>query len=439
MNTTFKKSGKVWALFIGCCVMSAVGFSIATTTFSLFVTPISESMGIPTASVFLYYTTESVGVIIATALTPQILKKAGAGKTVAIAAAVGALGLAGIAAFASPVTIPLFAFIIGLALPLNSLIAVGIFVNNWFLEKTGFFTGLAFACSGIGGAILSAVASLIIQSFGWQFALYVLAAIMFLAIAPFGIFVIRLSPLPLGILPYGATEEKMAEMAAADTDDGVKGATAAVVLPGLTFKEARRSSAFFILVGAFLLFGVVGALNTNVATLVRSGGYAITLAGLAVSIASIGNLLGKILMGWVKDHKGGVAASAVGIALTAVGLVLYIVSIFIQSVILVYIAAFIGGMGSCLITILPPLLTGETFGRKDFAQIFGIASVFVSVGSMIATPIFGAIFDTTKSYLANCVIMLVVAVLSFPLVIAAIKAGQSKWLQSTPPSKAGEE
>jgi MFS family permease len=428
MTVQYRKSNRVWIVFIGCCVMTAVGFSIPTTTFSLFVVPISESLQIATSSVFLYYTAQSIGVIIATALTPQILKKLGAGKAIAITACLCALGLVGIAFMASPVTIPLFALLVGFALPISSIITVGILVNSWFMEKTGFFTGLAYSASGVGGAILSPITVVLIQSIGWQSALLVLALILVVAIVPFGVFVIRLSPLAVGILPYGATGESIAALSDAPAKEG--GAKETIVLPGLSFKDARKSIAFVVLIGAFFLIGVVGAINTNVATLIKAGGYELTISGIAVSLAALGNVFGKILMGWINDHKGGAAASAVGLLLLGAGLSLYIVSVFVQSNELVYVAAFIGGLGSCIITILPPLLTGETFGRKDFAQIFGITSVFVSMGSMIVTPILGAVYDSSGSYLANLIGLIAVTIIIFPLVVLAMRLGQRKWKQA---------
>lgn len=70
----------------------------------------------------------------------------------------------------------LIAFLEGLFTNGISFLTVGTVVNNWFESKRAVATGLAFAGSGLGGAVFMPVVSAVIEAWGWRWAYRMTAA-----------------------------------------------------------------------------------------------------------------------------------------------------------------------------------------------------------------------------------------------------------------------
>ena len=61
--------------------------------------------------------------------------------------------------------------------------------------------------SGIGGAILSPIFTLLIEAMGWREAYLIAAVIMAVLVLPWTLFVFKLHPEDIGWKPYGWSEE----------------------------------------------------------------------------------------------------------------------------------------------------------------------------------------------------------------------------------------
>jgi sugar phosphate permease len=62
-----------------------------------------------------------------------------------------------------------------------------------------------------------------------------------------------------------------------------------------------------------------------------------------------------------------------------------------------------------------PTLTRYAFGARDFASIWSILTTASSIGSLIATPAFGMVYDASGSYAPAMIastVMLVVSLIA---------------------------
>ena len=65
---------------------------------------------------------------------------------------------------------------------------------------------------------------------------------------------------------------------------------------------------------------------------------------------------------------------------------------------LVYPALAMLAVGMGCVTTLMPILTRFTFGALEYAAIWSILSTASNVGALIASPLFGFVYDSAGSY-----------------------------------------
>ena len=417
----FRKSARTWAVLIGCCIMSAIGFSVPVTGFSVMAKPIIATTGCSVAEVMLYSTAMAISSIVIFAVGGKLFKL-GAGKNVAIAGIVGGFAFIFLAAFPSVQMIVVAGLMVGLSYPMTSIYAAPIVVNQWFYKKQGTFTAIVLAFIGVGGAILSPVMTAMIASMGWQTTMVIWGIVLIVVQVCVGAFLICTSPLPLGILPYGATKEDVRKIldGAGKQEDPEK-------LPGLTLRESFTTPVFWLMAVVFICFGVMAVVTPNVNTMVQVSGFSAMVAGFAVSCSSIGNIVGKLVMGWVKDKKGAAWATAAAALMAVAGFSFYIAAFTSMNEIMVYVGAFIGGCGVCMATMMPPLVASDAFGPRAFAVLYGLGSTLRAIAGGIGSPAAGAIYGSSGSYVPNLLIWIVFAIVAVPFAFIGIKAGQKRW------------
>lgn len=421
MDREYRKSPRTWLVLIGCCLMSAVGFTVPVTGYSIMVKPMIGTIGCTVAEAMLYNTAMALSSIVVFAIGGRLVKL-GCGKLVAIAGAIGGVAFIVLSAAPSVTMIVVAGLLVGLSYPLTSIYLAPIVINQWFFKRQGTFTAIALAFIGVGGAILSPIMTMMIQANGWQATMMTWGIILAIVQICIGGFLIRTTPLALGILPYGATQEDVRKIIASDgkEEDPDK-------LPGLTLKRSLTTPVFWLMAVVFTGFGIMAVVTPNVNTMVQVSGFTAMVAGFAVSCSSIGNIVGKLIMGWVKDKKGAAWATATAALMAIVGFACYIIAFTTMDETLVYVAAFVGGCGVCMATMMPPLVAADAFGPKAFAALYGIGSAIRAIAGGIGSPVAGAIYGSSGSYVPNLVIWIAFAFICVPFAFAGIKAGQKRW------------
>ncbi len=261
----------------------------------------------------------------------------------------------------------------------TSILPASILLTNWFVEKRGLAMGIAFTGSGIGGMLCNPLAQWVINNYSWQSA-YIVLGIVFLAVTlPFVIFVIKLHPAMKGLVALGDTESS----------------TEAPVLMGLSTAEALKSLPFWILAISFLLLELIQlGVQNNIPIFLHDVGHLATFAA-SVMAAYMGLLvLGKLLMGSVLDKWGPKVAISFGVALLVIALFAFIGSGAMPMVVL-FVVAF--AFASPMITVLPSYMVGDIFGNLDYGTIFGLIQIFATIGTALAMPLSGFVFEKTGS------------------------------------------
>lgn len=416
-QTELKKSGRCWAILVGCCIMCGIGFGIPMTTMSAFMKPMIVSMGSTATGITLYFTILALASIPCVVIGPRFLKR-NAAATVAVCGAVSGAAIMLIALLPSVPMVWFGAVLVGLTYPMCSTLAAPILVSNWFRKGTGVFMGIAMAFTGVGSAILVPIMTGIIGGVGWQNAMLGMGAAYAVIVIATGLLLVRFEPAALGLLPYGLKE---------GADAGAAASADVAALPGMAYKSIFKTAAFWLMVLCLLLVGFTGCINTQINTIAQLSGFSAVVAGFVVTGMSLGNVFGKLILGALKDKFSGAVAGLFGAATAVIGIVLFLFGIGGGGDVPMIAGGFICGLGSCLGTMAGPLFVLDAFGPREYGTILGTMSVFTTVGLALGAPIVSSFYDIGGSYTGALITLLVCFVLIVPLVFASIKSGQAIW------------
>jgi len=381
-----KKIHYGWFIVLACCTITAIT-GIVNTSGGNFYRPVAEELGIGLGTLTLYVTIMSLtmafmfptaGKLLAKNLKPVLL----IGGILQYAA----FGL--MSTFQNVYQFYIAGFVLGLGGSITMFMAVPILINMWFIEKKGTAMGIALACSGLSGAIFSPIAGAIIASFGWR-AAYVICAICGLLIyLPAILFLVK-TPEEKGLKPYGYQEH-------AQTEASDASATLADMIKGMEFKDAIKSPKLYLMFLVAMTLSAASAQATQASAYATGHyGFSTTLAATVVSAFALGGVLGKLALGAIDDRVGHLKTLVLGAAVAVVGQIILLSG---SSATMVILATFFAGTGLAIQGILPPLMTGDIFGLKDYNRIWAYVMSAGCIAGAIATPAYGTIFDVTGSY-----------------------------------------
>ena len=256
-----------------------------------------------------------------------------------------------------------------------------VLIRGWFPTRVGTAIGIASAGIGVGIFALVPFAQLLIDSFGWRWALRVLGTIVVLWIVPATLLLVRDS--------RGATVAGMP--AAADA--------AALARPHWRLATVARTWRFW---GTALVF-FAGSLSTQmllvhqVAYLVDHGASALVGATL-VGIVGVASVVGKTGWGTLSDRVGREPTYTLAFGCVALSVLFLALAGAYPRSLLPYGYAVLIGIGYAVTAPLTPAIASDLFGGPRFARIFGMLHFANSLGGALGAWVAGFIFDATHSY-----------------------------------------
>lgn len=261
-------------------------------------------------------------------------------------------------------------------------------VASRFDASRGLAIAVTISGSGLAAAVLPALATWMIASFGWRTGFAALALVWAIVVLPFVFMFFR-----------GAQDSRPVPVAGEpDPRDA---------LAGLTMGEALRSPSFYKLAVAGMVFTipVIGLLVHFVPVLQDRGLSALSAAGIA-GLAGISSIAGRLGTGILLDRfRPERVAMIVFLLPIAAGFLLLLGS---GPLALSAAAIIIGfSLGSELDVII--YLASRHFGLKNFGAVFSTMLIGLGVGSALGPVSAGAVFDHFGSY-TNFILLI------FPLV-----------------------
>jgi len=384
------KSVKHWFVLAAVALMMAASLGISNNIIGIYYTPMTDSLGILRGSLAFHSTLAllvSGGVaLFATPLIERFSWK----KVLFVGTLAGFIGIAGMAVVSNLWGIYFIGVIRGIGMGLTTFVSMSLILNNWFDQHKGIAISIAASMSGVAGFIFSPLFTTIIDAFGWRISFIIQGGLYLLLILPTLFYPYTIHPKDSGLLPYGYNENNKVQEPEAQEDENSNNLSLSEIL------QTKPALIIFIALLVFTIsFTLISGITQHLPGYGQMLGVPLQLTGLIVSASSAGNILFKLVSGYLSDKIGAVKTSVLMIIINMIGIFLLIVS---SELTLIMVGAFLFAAMFTLSNIELPLLSRYFFGRKEGNRIFPIFNFSLSIGGALSYSLVGYSYDFTGTY-----------------------------------------
>ena len=347
-------------------VMMAMG--LISTCMSFFLEPICAHLRVGMGQVSLVFSLMTLTGALMNPILGQYAGKKGVRNILLVS---GAWTGAGLVAFSMAESLPVLyaaAFFMGAFASSCAALCGNVIVQQAYMgARASGILGVVMAGSGVGGMIFSLIIPGIIAARGWQFGICVMAVVwlVFMWLAAFTLGNVK--PMQVNSLHKS-------------------------VGLGMTRQEALKSPKLYLQMVVIIVITACCGIQQQIPALLSSYGFEAGRVSVMVSMLTaflaVGKVLQGILYGRLGIRRGGylmMVSFALGFLALSVRALIYPGLVFL---------AFGLGIYTCLL----PQITRQVFGSREYASIWSLIAMAGSVGSFVALPVWGLVYDITGSY-----------------------------------------
>ena len=272
---------------------------------------------------------------------------------------------------------------------------------------------IAFSSSGLVAAIMTPIATNVVETYGWRWGYRLLSALG-LCMMLFAILVcIRTSPEPLGQQPLGAVKS-------------ADGTAPPLTYTGITRSTALKTPAFYMIALAYIFIGLCGqgTLPHLIAYLTGIGFGQSRAASIQSAIMTL-MIVGKIGMGALFDRIGPVKSSVVT-GFLIFSSVTALAFIQVSPLMVIFFTAAYGLGGSSVMTVPYSYLMSENFGTREYAAIYSTCNTMSGLFSAFGSPLAGVLFDRAGDYRYVWPTFMLLATIGWALLISSAVISKKK-------------
>jgi len=242
---------------------------------------------------------------------------------------------------------------------------------RWFNRSRGKAMGFAYLGIGVGGMLVPQIAKWLNIHFGWHQALMILGILMIAIAFPMA-WIVKENP---DALPRQTDQNE----------------------PKIPLKSMLKSRPFYLLmIGSMCSIGAVSGTSQNLKLFFSLDlKYSQSEAANVISLVLLASIIGRLLMGWLADKfpKKYVMILISTFVAGAIPL-LYLAS----SPGIIYLFAFIFGIGLGGDYMIIPLMAAELFGIKVMGRIMGLVLTADGISEALSPMLVGWLRDRSGSY-----------------------------------------
>jgi len=246
-----------------------------------------------------------------------------------------------------------------------------VLISRWFTGSRGKAMGIAYLGIGIGGMLVPQIAKKLNMEFGWQQALMMLGILMIIIAFPMVWFVKD--------TPEGKTELLKQDEPKISLN---------TILKGWPF--------YLLLIGSMCSIGAVSGTIQNLKLFFSFDlKYPQEQSANILSIILAASIAGRLLMGWMADRIQKKYVMILIYTLVAASIPLLFLA---KTTGVIYVFAFIFGIGLGGDYMIIPLMAAELFGVKVLGRIMGIILTFDGLAEAFSPMLVGWLRDRGGSY-----------------------------------------
>ena len=373
------KSYKHWMVVFLMCCLAASSIGLCTNAIGVFYTPVSQSLDVLKGTFALHATLSTLATALTSLKISRAIKKHSYKKILLIGVILSS-GATWLMSYCTSV----YAFYIlgilrGIGVGIYGMVPITVVITNWFDKKHGLATSLALSFSGLSGAIFSPLLSSWIIHYGWQMTYRFMAVCIFTLVLPALIIPWNIDPQKEDLLPYGYKERKQTIH--------------------IQNNKVNLLTISFICMCLFtLLHTSITGISQHLSGISVSIQLSATIGATLMSLAMIGNISTKLLIGLLSDLFTPVKAVIIMILTNCISLVLLFIGVIHKETLLLYISSFMFGSIYSVGAVGIPMLTRYFFGNKNYAKTYSVIGFLTNVGSASSLTLIGYLYDFTHSY-----------------------------------------
>lgn len=405
-----------WWILIALSIIVGVGKGAINNTSGLFLTSVTNDLGMGMGKLSLYFSVSAVVTMIFLPIGGKLMAK----YDTRLVLSLGIILQAGAFALFGLMSSVWGWYVLAIPLAIGgvfiTVIAGPVIINQWFKKSNGLALGVLSAVGGAVGAIAQPVAASLIDGLGWRSAYMIVGVAAIVIVVPIAMLLIKRSPQAHGVLPYGVAEVATGQENQAETS----------VEAGIDMATAKKSIALYALIVFFFFITSVASFSLHIPTYLVNQGFDIMFAGNVMGTYMIGILIGSLILGFLVDKLGSkyTAVLAMVSGIVAISLLLFANN----STAIITFAVALFGLISSSIGIIAPALASTIFGKKHYSEIYSTASLGLAISSIIALPAYGFVYDATGSYTSVLYAIIIMLLINIGCVFVAFN-NQKKLVQ----------
>jgi MFS family permease len=374
-----------WWIVVVAGVGLCLGYApIIVYSFSVFIKPLTQDLHSNRASISLAFTLANLMTSMSSPLVGRLADRFGARSVILIATTIFALLLVSAPLLSGKLwSFYLFFGLLGFVGSAPAPIPYVKVISRWFDRHRGVALGFTMVGIGSGAILMPAFVQRLIAMLGWRSTYMVIGLLVIVVSVPIVALFLKESPEERGLLPDGAPVAR-------------SGAQKQNSEEGLSWREARHSAKFWLMVGAVFLVGVsVHGCVLHLAPLLSDRGLSPQRIALAITVLGSSLMIGRVASGYFLDRffAPRVAMSIFGAV--SFGIVLLRAA---AGTPLVFLAVFLIGLGMGAEVDIIAYLTSRYFGLRAFGEIYGYAFASYTLAGALGPWLMGLGFDRSGSY-----------------------------------------
>ena len=367
---------KLAKIFIACCLCFGGSIGLISNCFGIFYSPIINELRFSVKDLSFMATIGSISSALFSTSLVKLMKKYKLGSIMAFGLTICILMYIMMTFSNKLWQFYIAKILIGIGSCCCSIIPISCIICDNFENNAGTILGITTAVSGIVGVIFNPICSKIIVDYNWKIAMLFIATLLLIFSLPASISLRTYNSIPV---------------------------------------DKEKATSKFSIDITFILIAIVASLLSMSCCFIShisyygvTNGYSLENSATMVSFVMAGNMLFKIIMGWMIDHLGTFKAVTIGIFMAFCGIFSLC---FTNNFIMICLSClFYGAISSCVI--LGNTNLCQSVYKNEYTDRYSKISVVTSVTSAFSTTGVGIVYDTYSSYTPIIIIVSVFLIIA---------------------------
>ena len=415
-----------WVIVAAAFVGAFAGGGLQSFTFSVFMKPMSESLGWTRVTLTGALTVRTYAGAVLAPVFGVLVDKHGPRYLMVFAAIVGGVAAVLISRVQEIWQFYVIFALVGLAggTGVGGVITQATVVK-WFVRLRGRAVAFSTMGNSAAGFVLAPLIGVVIVAIGWRSGWLILAAIFFFILIPIAFLMAR-QPEDMGLLPDGAKSEE--EMQTVYHQRSGRES-----MYSWTLKEALRTKALWILLVAQIIGGFpVSSVVLHEYSYVTDSGFSTAIAAAVLSTHAAAASIARLVWGFLVERfhvRYCLAASNLG-AVLGIGILLFALNI--GSTPMLFVFALVYGLNIGSHGVLTTVATANYFGRDFIGTIRGVLAPITTASVALGPVMVSLVYDVRGTYFPAFAAMLAMFFISAVVVLFATPPTKETPVETTP-------